>query len=266
MTYTGALLILVAIEAAAIGALLVQRTRRARAERVLREGEERFRFMADRAPVIIWTARPDTTLDFVNRTCVEFTGRPLEKLLDEGWLDIVHPDDVDHAVGTYVPAFEARRPFVFEYRVRRADGEYAWLLATGVPKYGPDSDFVGYIGCDIDISERKAAEDQIRESQAALAESNREIQHLAGRLIEAQEAERARIARDLHDDVSQQLAGLSIAFSGLKQPDSPPRTPAKIFGPCCFSISGRPRSRRAFAIFPTTCIPRSSGTRGWWPR
>ena len=74
-----------------------------------------------------------------------------------------------------------------------------------------------YVGCDIDITERKDAEDRIRESQAALEASHREIQHLAGRLIEAQDAERARIARDLHDDVSQQLAGVSIAFSGLKQ-------------------------------------------------
>ena len=76
--------------------------------------------------------------------------------------------------------------------------------------------YSGYVGCDIDITERKNAEDRIRESQAALESSHREIQYLAGRLIEAQDVERARIARDLHDDVSQQLAGVSIAFSGLK--------------------------------------------------
>ncbi len=87
--------------------------------------------------------------------------------------------------------------------MRHADGSYRWLLATGVPRYEEDGGFSGYIGCDVDITERKNAEDQ--------------IQSLAGRLIEAQEVERARIARDLHDDVSQQLAGVSIAFSGLKQ-------------------------------------------------
>ena len=90
-------------------------------------------------------------------------------------------------------------------------------MASGVPKYGPDGAFTGYIGCDVEITERKNAEERIRESQAALEASHREIQHLAGRLIEAQDAERARVARDLHDDVSQQLAGMSIAFSGLKQ-------------------------------------------------
>ena len=114
-------------------------------------------------------------------------------------------------------AFEARLPWSLEYRLRRADGAYRWMLASGVPKYGPDGSFTGYVGCDIDITERRNAEDQIRESQAALEASHREIQQLAGRLIEAQDAERARIARDLHDDVSQQLAGLSIALSGLKR-------------------------------------------------
>ena len=153
--------------------------------------------------------RPDSTLDFLNRTCMTFSGLPIEKLIDDGWLDSVHPDDRDRCVGIYVPAVEARRPFLLEYRLRHADGGYRWLLATGVPRYEADGSFSGYIGCDMDITERKNAEDRIRASHR--------VGHLAGRLIEAQEVERARIARDLHDDVSQQLAGVSIAFSGLKQ-------------------------------------------------
>jgi two-component system sensor histidine kinase UhpB len=100
--------------------------------------------------------------------------------------------------------------------MRRADGPYRWVLATGVPMYGADGGFSGYVGIDIDFTERREAEERTRESQAALEASHREIQHLAGRLIEAQDAERARVARDLHDDVSQQLAGVSIALSGLK--------------------------------------------------
>ena len=116
-----------------------------------------------------------------------------------------------------MPAFEARRPFLLEYRLRHADGNYRWFLATGVPRYGRDGSFTGYVGCDVDITERKNAEDRIRASQVALEASQHEIRYLAGRLIGAQEVERARIARDLHDDVSQQLAGISIAFSGLKQ-------------------------------------------------
>ncbi len=195
---------------AAIAALLVQR-------RALRESVEQFRLRADQAPVLIWTARPDTSLDYLNGFCEQLTGRPLEELRENGWLDFVHPEDVDRCLATYMPAFEARRPFLLEYRLRHADGDYRWFLASGVPKYGQDGSFTGYIGCDIDITERKNAEDRIRASQVALEVSHQEIQYLAGRLIGAQEVERARIARDLHDDVSQQLAGVSIAFSGLKQ-------------------------------------------------
>jgi PAS domain-containing protein len=94
----GGLAIVVALHAAAIVALLFERSRRAQAERGLRESEERFRLMADRAPVMMWTARPDTTLDFLNRTCVEFTGLQPEQLMDEGWLKLVHPKDLDHCV------------------------------------------------------------------------------------------------------------------------------------------------------------------------
>jgi PAS domain S-box-containing protein len=101
---------------------------------------------------MVWTARPDTTLDYLNSTCLEFTGRPLEHLLEKGWLDIVHPDDVDRCLRTYVPAFEARRSFLMEYRVRHADRAYRWLLASRVPKYEPDGSFSCFIGCDVDIT------------------------------------------------------------------------------------------------------------------
>ncbi len=199
-----------AILAAAIAVLLAQR-------RTLRDSVEQFRLRSDQAPVLIWTARPDTSLDYLNGFCEQLTGRPREELRENGWLDYVHPDDVERCLATYAPAFHARRPFSLEYRLRHADGVYRWFLATGVAKYGRDGSYTGYVGCDIDITERKSDEERIRASQSALEASRQEIQHLAGRLIEAQEIERARIARDLHDDVSQQLAGFSIAFSGLKQ-------------------------------------------------
>ena len=212
-----ALLIVVAVQAAVIGALLIYLARRRRAERALRSSEERFRHVADHVPVILWTARPDTSLDFINAYSVEFAGLPLQQLLDEGWMRLMHPDDVEPSISAYIPAFESREPFMFEYRLRRSDGAFRWMLASGIPKYAADDTFDGYIGCSIDITERKAAEDGIRENSAALQNSHREIQRLAGRLIEAQDAERARIARDLHDDVSQQIAGMSIAVSALKR-------------------------------------------------
>src|SRR3954467_1547108 len=191
---------------AAIAGLRAQR-------RTLRESVEQFRLRADQAPVLIWTARPDTSLDYLNGFCEQLTGRPLEELRENGWLAFVHPEDVDRCLATYMPAFEARRPFLLEYRLRHADGDYRWFLASGVPMHGRDGSFTGYLGCDTDITARKTAEDRIRESQAALEVSHQELRYLAGRLIEAQEIERTRIARDLHDDVSQQVAGISIVFS-----------------------------------------------------
>lgn len=204
-------------QAVAIAALLIYHAQRHRADRALRESEQRFRLVADRAPVIIWTARPDTTLDFVNAFAAEFTGTPREQLQDEGWLRYIHPQDVEPSVNVYIPAFEARRPFMFEFRIRRADGAYRWFISSGIPKYAADRRFDGYIGCSIDITERKEAEDLVRENSVALEVSHREIRQLAGRLIEAQDTERARIARDLHDDVSQQLAGMAIAFSAFRR-------------------------------------------------
>ena len=209
--------LLVGLQSALIATLLVQQRRRERAERDLRVSEERFRRLANGLPVMVWTARPDTTLDFVNDTIAAFTGLPVDELLDNGWLQHIHPDDVDRCQAIYLPAVEARRPFHMEYRLRRADGGYAWVLDTGIPRYEPDGSFAGYVGSAIDITERRDAELSLVENQAELRRSYEQNQDLAGRLINAQEAERTRIARDLHDDVSQQLAGVGIMLSGLKR-------------------------------------------------
>jgi PAS domain S-box-containing protein len=213
----GLLSLVVIVQGALIIALLVLRARGARAERALRESEERFRVIADRAPVMMWTSRADATLDYLNHTCSEFSGLPLEQLLDQGWLNAVHPDDRDPCMRIYVPAVQARVPFDMEFRLRRADGAYRWAMSLGVPRYRPDGSYLGYLGSTIDITERKESENAVRENEAAQRASYREIQRLAGSLITAQDAERARIARDLHDGISQQLAALSIALSGLKR-------------------------------------------------
>ena len=112
---------------AAIAVLLVQR-------RALRESVEQFRLRADQAPVLIWTARPDTTLDYLNGFCEQLTGRPLEELRENGWLDFVHPADVDRCLATYMPAFEARRPFLLEYRLRLRKSERASARPSEMPK------------------------------------------------------------------------------------------------------------------------------------
>ena len=144
MTYVNTiLLLLVAILGVVVAVLLIQRARQSRDTQGIRESEARLRLMVDGSPVMMWTARPDTTHDFLNATVTEFTGLPLAQLLDNGWMAAVHPEDRDTIYRIYMPAVEARRPFTLEYRLRRADGAYRWILDTGVPNHAVDGTFVG---------------------------------------------------------------------------------------------------------------------------
>ena len=131
----------------------------------------------------------------------------------------MHPDDLPRCLTVYTAAWPGRESFRMEYRLLRADGEYRWVLDTGVPRLASDGTLLGYIGSCFDITERRQAEEALRTNEAALRQSHAEIEDLAGRLITAQEAERARIARDLHDDISQKLAAISIAMSECTQPE-----------------------------------------------
>ena len=147
-------------------------TERRRAEEALRESEERFRNMADTAPVMIWVSGPDNLGTFFNKAWLDFTGRTMEQELGDGWISGVHPDDLEHCLATCGASFEACRPFQTEFRLRRADGEYRWILDTGVPRYR-DSEFVGFIGSCVDLTERKLIEEQLRAREAQLTNAQR---------------------------------------------------------------------------------------------
>jgi PAS domain S-box-containing protein len=172
-----------------------------RAERVLRESEERFRLVANSAPVLIWMSGTDKLCTFFNQGWLSFTGRSMEEELGEGWVIGVHPEDVQRCLRTYFASFDARAPFEMEYRLRRFDGEFRWVVDYGTPRFEMDGTFCGYIGSAVDITERKTSEESLHS--------------LSGRLIHAQEEERARIARELHDDFSQRLALLGISLGQL---------------------------------------------------
>ncbi len=124
----------------------------------LDETEDRFRIMADQAPVMIWMAGLDKLCTFFNLVWLNFTGRTLEQEIGNGWAEAVHPDDFERCLSTYVSAFDAREPFTMEYRLRRFDGEYRWLIDNGIPYYNAQGVFLGYLGSCIDISDRKHAE------------------------------------------------------------------------------------------------------------
>jgi two-component system, LuxR family, sensor kinase FixL len=139
----------------------------------LSESELRFRSMADTAPVMIWMSGPDMLCTFFNKGWLDFTGRTLEQELGEGWSTGLHPDDFDRCREVYIDSFNSRQEFTMEYRLRRYEGEYRWILGEGVPRFAPDGKFLGYIGCATDITERKRAESELRRQREELAHVTR---------------------------------------------------------------------------------------------
>ena len=133
---------------------------RTHAENALSESEQRFSNMADTAPVLIWLSGPDRLCTFFNKQWLAFTGRTVEQELGNGWSDGVHPDDLERCLTTYTSAFKLRRRFEMDYRLRRADGNYRWVLDVGVPRFDSGGAFAGYVGSCIDITDRKQAKEE----------------------------------------------------------------------------------------------------------
>jgi PAS domain S-box-containing protein len=175
-------------------------------EVALRESEERFRVIANAAPVMIWMSDAERQITFLNQTWLDYTGWPLDAALGRRWIEILHPDDGERCRSVYEKAFEQHEPFQVEYRLLRHDGEYRWVVTLGVPRYDMEGSFAGYIGTAVDIAERKLAEET--------------LSGVSQKLIEAHEQERTRIARELHDDICQRLALVCLRLGVLEQ--SPP--------------------------------------------
>ena len=193
----------VGVQAMIVVALVANLARRRRAERTLRESEGRLRLLSNGAPVMLWVAGPDKLCTEVNQTWLDFTGRSIETERGRGWVDSVHPDDLAGWLATYDDAFARREGFRREYRLRRSDGEYRWVLDTGAPRMLEDGSFAGYVGSAIDVTDLKLAR---------LALSS-----LSQRLMQVQEHERAWIAREIQDDLCQRLIVLTAQLHGLGQ-------------------------------------------------
>ena len=177
--------------------LLLQRVRSRKTEARLRESEERFRVMADTTPSLVWMSDKDGKVIYLNNRRIEFTGRDPAAGLEDTWKTFIHPDDLQKVEAANLQAMEKQEPFSKEYRLRRKDGVYRWMFDVAAPRINSDGSFAGFIGSAIDISDQKQA--------------NEALETISGKLIEAQEKERRRIARELHDDICQRLALLAIA-------------------------------------------------------
>lgn len=153
--------------------VLMRAEQRLRQEQALREVEQRFHRMVDSLPEMIWMSGTDALCLYFNKQWLEFTGRRMQEELGNGWLDGVHPDDRDQCVKIYRSAFAVRQPFSMEYRLRRSDGEYRWLLDTGRPWHDSSTKFAGFIGSAIDITERRQAEEALQRHRDELAHLSR---------------------------------------------------------------------------------------------
>jgi PAS domain S-box-containing protein len=162
--------------------------------------------MADAAPAIVWTSTENHFVDFRNAYAEEFTGRAPENLTGENWADVVHPDDLESQSRTYRLEMEARREFQLEYRIRRADGEYRWMLDKGTPRFLPNGAFIGYVGILIDVTDVKSSQE--RALQAQNLENLRVLS--------------AGIAHDFNTLLGAVLGEAHLALSDM-QPDSPGR-------------------------------------------
>jgi PAS domain S-box-containing protein len=183
-------------QALLILALLWQRVRKRKAEAVLRESEKRFKVMADTTPAQIWMCDEHGDITYLNERRLAFTGLGQEPGYGDSWTTYIHPDDLPDVMNSFSNALKNHRPFSMEYRLRRSDGIYRWMFDVASPRVNGDGSFAGFIGSAIDVTDQKMAQ------QA--------LERVGGQLIEAQEKERARIGRELHDDICQRLAILSF--------------------------------------------------------
>jgi PAS domain S-box-containing protein len=189
-------LVLIVAQALLIIALLWQRARKRKAEAVVRESEKRFRVMADTAPSLVWMCNAQGKITYLNESRIAFIGSHPNADNGDTWTECIHPDDLKNVLDTVSQALKTQQRFSMEYRLRRSDGIYRWIIDVAAPRVNGDGSFAGFIGSGTDTTDQKLAQ------QA--------LEKVSGQLIEAQEKERTRIARDLHDDICQRLALLSM--------------------------------------------------------
>lgn len=218
--------------------------------------KEMFRSMADKMPGMIWVAGPDMRCTYFNTSWLRFTGRTLEQELAMMWTEGVHPDDRLECRDTYLEAFHGRQSFQMEHRLRRADGQYRWVLQSGVPWVTEEGGPGGYLGSCLDVTDLKRCKGALqvqhdnleqlmqerttsllvtnarltqeiaKHTQTAhqLSEQHNQLRALAAEVLVVEERERRRIAIGLHDDIGQVLALLQLKAGELTESEPDGKT------------------------------------------
>lgn len=194
---------------------------RARAEDARRTSEAQFRAVADLVPDLLWSADPHGGNFWCNRRWREYLGPSRGRTIEREWLSAVHPDDSDACRATLQRAFATGLPFVDEHRLRGASGEYRWFLVRAEPVADEQGRLTQWFGAATDVHEQRAVrdvlEERVRERTSELEALSAARHQLLARLVTAQEDERRRIARELHDSLGQYVTGLSLALQALER-------------------------------------------------
>jgi PAS domain S-box-containing protein len=185
-----------------------------KAAAALRESEARFRHMADSAPALIWMTDETGRIVFANMHYDHVFGRPAAEMLEDGWRDIVHPDDLPEFESAFMEAFAARRPFRREVRVYDRDGAVRWLRCEGVPRLDDTGHFLGFTGCNVDITEAKVAEER---RDLLINELNHRVKNTLATVqsIARQTLRNAATAADAQEAIESRLLALSRAHDVL---------------------------------------------------
>jgi len=189
-------------------------TDRKQAEEAVRASERRFREMADTAPAIIWVTEPDGRCSFLSRGWYDLTGQTEAAALGYGWADAAHPDDAAAARDAFVTANAARQAYAVDFRVRRADGTYRWVIDAGRPRFGTAGEFLGFVGSVIDITDRKAAEDE----RHRLLESERAAREEAERAGRIKDEFLATLSHELRTPLTAIVGWANILAGGTTNP------------------------------------------------
>jgi PAS domain S-box-containing protein len=212
--YSGLVVLLLVVQGMLIAVLLWQRARNRKADLGLRESEKRLRLLADTTPALIWMCDQEGRVTYLNDRRINFTGRDPAKGLGDAWSDCIHADDVRSVQAANKRGLEEQKEYSKEYRLLRRDGQYRWMLDIASPRVNREGAFAGFVGSAADITDLKQAQEA--------------LERVGGKLIEAQEEERGRIARELHDDICQRLALLSMELEQANRESNSSGSSAKI--------------------------------------
>jgi PAS domain S-box-containing protein len=185
------------------GQLKAEIEERRRIEEALRESEQHFRILAETLPQLVWMRDAEGNQRYANSRYLDYTGLAAEELMENSWLNLIHPKDKLQVITNWNKSIQTGLPFEAEYRIRRHDGEYRWFLVRGLPLYDQDGKIIRWFGTSTDIQYQKQLEEKLQDS-------NFRLRQLSNKVVSNLEEERSSISRELHDEAGQALTALKM--------------------------------------------------------